>query len=483
MNSRASAPSRTRWSLLARFCFRSALSASSASSGLSSTSSISTAVRFMLRSSFRGKGEVEGGAAVDRPLGPHVPTVPLNDPLHDGETHPGALELLGAVKPLEDLEQLVGKARVESHTIVADEVRRCGSLGAPDLDRRLAHTLAELEGVADQVDEELLQHPAVAAGRRQVADADRDEAVGLRPLQRLADGPGARAHVARHAFELLAAEPREGEQVVDEPPHLPHVVANDPEEALAIRIEGARMLLREQPGEAVDGPQRRAQVVRHGVAERFQLLVLPLEIGEQGSAGVRELAGRPTLRGFHLLVEQFLADAAVLVLEVFSPELRAQSRLQHLEVRRLRDVIVRAGIDALDHRLLLLESREHDQGNVPPGWRVFDAPTGLLSGQPRHHEVEQDALDRLHGEQLESLLARARQHDVVALVANLGGERLEVRRAVIDGEYLLRVEETRGGVRPCRRPGASQDRPQAGENDADVLLLADEVVRPRVERA
>src|SRR2546430_817757 len=108
MNSRASAPSRTRWTLSARFCFRSALSASSASSGLSSTSRISIPVRFMLRSSFRGKGEIEGGAAVHRPLRPHVPTVPLNDPLHDGETHAGALELVGAVKPLEDLEELVG---------------------------------------------------------------------------------------------------------------------------------------------------------------------------------------------------------------------------------------------------------------------------------------------------------------------------------------------------------------------------------------
>src|SRR5437879_5690662 len=247
MNSRASAPSRTRWTRLARFCFRSALSASSASSGLSSTSSISTPVRFMLRSSFRGKGEVEGGAAVDRPLGPHVPAVPLNDPLHDGETHTGALELLGAVKALEDLEQLVGKARVEPHTIVANEVRRRGSLGAPDLDRRLAHTLAELERVADQVDEELLQHPAVAAGRRQVADADRDGAVGLRPLQLLADGPGERGHVDGHAFELLAAESREGEEVVDEPPHLPHVVADDPEEALATRIQGPRVPLPKPP--------------------------------------------------------------------------------------------------------------------------------------------------------------------------------------------------------------------------------------------
>src|SRR2546422_851232 len=208
MNSRASAPSRTRWTRLARFCFRSARSASSASSGLSSTSRISTPVRFMRPSSFRGKREVERAPAPHRPFGPHAPAVPLYDALHDGETHAGALELLGAVEPLEDLEQLLREPRVEPGPVVADEVRRLGSPGTADLDRRLGDMLGELQRVADQVDEDLLEHPAVAAGRRQVADADRHRAVWLRPLKLPTDSPGNRRHVDRHAFELLAAEPR-----------------------------------------------------------------------------------------------------------------------------------------------------------------------------------------------------------------------------------------------------------------------------------
>ena len=111
--------------------------------------------------------------------------------------------------------------------------------------------LGELHRVADQVDEDLLEHPAVAAGRRQVADADRHSAVWLRPLELLTDGPGHRRHVDRHAFELLAAEPRQREQIVDQAPHLARVVADDPQQALTVGVESARVLLHEQSSEAM----------------------------------------------------------------------------------------------------------------------------------------------------------------------------------------------------------------------------------------
>ena len=85
--------------------------------------------------------------------------------------------------------------------------------------------------------------------------------------------------------------------------------------------------------------------------------------------------------------------------------------------------------------------------------RRLDAPAGLLAADAGHHEVEQDAVDRLHREQLERLLARAREHDVVALAAQLVGELVQVGRAVVDGEDPLRAEQARRCVARAA-PGA-----------------------------
>ena len=89
---------------------------------------------------------------VDRPLCPHAPTMPLHDSLDDRQTDAGALELLGAVEPLEDAEQLVGVFHLESRTVVPDEVRQLARAGGTaDLDRRLGARARELPGVADEV--------------------------------------------------------------------------------------------------------------------------------------------------------------------------------------------------------------------------------------------------------------------------------------------------------------------------------------------
>jgi hypothetical protein len=58
---------------------------------------------------------------IDRRLGPHAPTVTLDDALDDGQTHAGALEILQAVQPLEHAEQLIGIFHVEAGAIVTDE--------------------------------------------------------------------------------------------------------------------------------------------------------------------------------------------------------------------------------------------------------------------------------------------------------------------------------------------------------------------------
>ena len=137
-----------------------------------------------------------------------------------------------------------------------------------------------------------------------------------------------------------------------------------------------------------------------------------------------------------LVAQQLLADAPVLVLELLAPDLRADARLQHLELARLRDVVVGAGAEAVEHRAAILERRQHDQRNVAKARRRLDPLAGLLAAHARHQEVEQNAVDRLDREQVERLFAGVREDHVVALAAQRVGEVVQIGQAVVDGEDL-----------------------------------------------
>src|SRR5262245_31270241 len=92
--------------------------------GLSSTKRISGRRSSMIGSLRR---EVEGCAPVDGRFGPDTSGMTLYDALCDGQAHAGAFEILGAVQPLEDAEQLVGVLHVEAGAIVADKADMCAA--------------------------------------------------------------------------------------------------------------------------------------------------------------------------------------------------------------------------------------------------------------------------------------------------------------------------------------------------------------------
>jgi hypothetical protein len=54
--------------------------------------------------------------------------VAADDAGGQGQPDAGALVVLGAVQPLEDLEQLVGVPHVEPDAVVRNDVRRCAVL-------------------------------------------------------------------------------------------------------------------------------------------------------------------------------------------------------------------------------------------------------------------------------------------------------------------------------------------------------------------
>src|SRR5256886_13769008 len=116
----------------------------------------------------RGKGEVERRALVRLPFRPDPPAVAVDDALGEGEPHARPLELLYVVQPLEHTEQLVLAAPIEPGAVVVHVVDDGVAFPARgDVHPRMRAIAAELESVADQVDQHLAQQRCVSRGRGQ----------------------------------------------------------------------------------------------------------------------------------------------------------------------------------------------------------------------------------------------------------------------------------------------------------------------------
>src|SRR5437899_1142691 len=99
--------------------------------------------------------------------------MPVDDALNDGEPNARTFEVLGAVEPLENAEELVGVLHLEACSIVADEEdgfvgRRVQSTA--DLDLRGVTPSGVLDGVPDQVREDLFEQNGFAVTNRERPD-------------------------------------------------------------------------------------------------------------------------------------------------------------------------------------------------------------------------------------------------------------------------------------------------------------------------
>src|SRR5262249_11863644 len=86
-----------------------------------------------------GHRDEESRACIHQALGPHLPAVAMDDPLHGGKADSSAFESVGPVETLEDPEELVHVSHVEADAVVPDEQRHRLILlvQAPDLDLRV----------------------------------------------------------------------------------------------------------------------------------------------------------------------------------------------------------------------------------------------------------------------------------------------------------------------------------------------------------
>src|SRR5690349_14773405 len=104
------------------------------------------------------KIELEGRAAVLIRLAPDPAAVAMDDFLAGGETEAGAFEFAAVVQPLERLEDLLVKFRLDADAVVAnaDESEAFNLRTCRNVHRRRIH-IAVLDAIADQVLEKLHQ--------------------------------------------------------------------------------------------------------------------------------------------------------------------------------------------------------------------------------------------------------------------------------------------------------------------------------------
>src|SRR5947208_9434557 len=174
--------------LLARFSRRNACSARSMSSWLSSTSRISTSLDCIIRLQswlryflfflsveldlFAGpEAEIKCRAPVQFRFHPDPSTVLLNNSFHRGQANARALEIFGAVKALEDAEQLIGILHAEADAIVANENGRIPVFfHLADFDDGAETGTGEFKRVSHQILKNLLDQDRVAFNKRKVRD-------------------------------------------------------------------------------------------------------------------------------------------------------------------------------------------------------------------------------------------------------------------------------------------------------------------------
>ncbi|MEZ4453347.1 MAG: hypothetical protein R3B09_28040, partial [Nannocystaceae bacterium] len=225
-----------------------------------------------------GDGEAEGRPDADLALDRDLPAHRLDQALADREAEAGAAVAAGRRRVLldeggEEPRQRLGldpAAGVADGALDLDLLLAAGPRGDADEDLALAR---ELEGVADQVDERLLEPGRVAVDRHRHLGVDPigelDPLLGGGHREDLDRGLDALADAHRHPLdlELAGLDLREVEDVVEEAEERLAAGPHQLGERALLRVEVG---LEEEPGHADHRVHRRPDLVAH-VGEELAL--------------------------------------------------------------------------------------------------------------------------------------------------------------------------------------------------------------------
>src|SRR5262249_22717279 len=136
-------------------------------------------------------------------------------------------ELLGSMQALEHSEQSIVVLHIESDTVVANEIDDLAAAAfRPDDDASRPARPGELERVAEQIDEELLEQQRIGITVRQFLNLHSRSAI-LDLLRHLVHDPADKTSEGNPALvQRLPAESRELEQAGDQLAHLPDILTD-----------------------------------------------------------------------------------------------------------------------------------------------------------------------------------------------------------------------------------------------------------------
>ena len=196
----------------------------------------------------------------------------LRDPLDEREPRALALELVGAVEPLEETEELAGIRHLEADAVVLhrDPVLALGAHRA-DPDTRPRAAAGELHRIGEQVLDRRPGQRRVALEGGQRLDHPVDDPVaglGLQPAHHVL---GQQVEVHRAAQHVLPAEAAELHQVVEHGAESARALGDPCGVVPHVGIQGGARVLEQELGEPADVPDRGAQVVGDAVQQGVQL--------------------------------------------------------------------------------------------------------------------------------------------------------------------------------------------------------------------
>src|SRR6476619_3539128 len=245
---------------------------------------------------------------------------------------------------------------------------------------------------------------------------------------------------------------------------LPSALATEHVSRAADRVQEARLaagleLAPEVRDEHLDRVRRREGVVAPDLLEeplaRHDDPLVAHEVFEQFELALRQLDGPFTA---HDLVRvgvqrQVGDDERRAAARRAAAQERAQPREQLLALEGLDEVVVGAGVEALDPRLDRVARREHEDRDVVGGAQAPGDLDAVELGQP---EVEDDEVRMVGGGLVERRLAVPGDADVVAVQAQGALEDLRDLVVVLDDEHAGIAADT------VHRSGQRTRRDQAG---------------------
>ena len=119
------------------------------------------------------------------------------------------------------------------------------------------------------------------------------------------------------------------------------------------------------------------------------------------------------------------------------------ARPQQNGIERLREVILRARLDAADHALVVVDRGDHDHGDVAQRGIALHLTEHLEPVHARHDDVEQHEIDVAGAQRGQRLDAVLRGRDAMALALQAAPQDGTVERVVVNDEDLTPARSSR----------------------------------------